>query len=107
LNKYCKDGFLTIRTRIPITEIEFSEVGHGWGDTETSQERRGTHYAELMKKGIVFPPVQVFGKRTSNDTYLLFDGHARVTAHKINNDKFIEVDITVVDNKGQSIKCKN
>ena len=105
-NTYCKDGFKTIRKKIPISQIEFSEVGHGWGDIEASQEQRGSRYAELMKEGVEFPPIQVFGKRTPDDTYKVFDGHARVTAHKINKDELIEAEITVVDETGTSMKCR-
>ena len=105
-NTYCKDGFKTIRKKIPINQIEFSEVGHGWGDTEASQEQRGSEYAKLMKEGVEFPPIQVFGKRTPDDTYKVFDGHARVTAHKMNKDGLIEAEITVVDETGKSARCR-
>lgn len=45
------------------------------GDTEASQQKREHEYARLMKRGINFPPIKVFGKRHTSDTYQVFDGH--------------------------------
>ena len=101
----CRDGFLTETKKIPIAEVEMKEKGYGWGDTEASQQKRGSEYADLMGRGIHFPPIKVFGKRHKSDTYQVFDGHARLTAHKINKDKFIEAEITLVDDKGNSMRC--
>lgn len=102
----CKDGFKTQVKKIPISQIEMKEKSSGgWGDTEASQQRRGSEYAKLMKKGVGFPPIKVFGKRHASDTYQVFDGHARLTAHKINKEKTIKAQITLVDSKGNSLRC--
>jgi len=98
--QYCLDGFLTEKKKIDISQIEFKEK------QPVKIEERSKKYAKQMKQGKKFPPIQVFGKRHKYDTYQVFDGHARLLAHKLNKKRKILAEITLVNRKGQSLKCK-
>ena len=92
-------GFAYVVTKIPVDEVEFKER------FPVALEERAEKYAELLKKGVKFPPIHVFGKRFKGDTYLVFDGHARLEAHKRAGFKEIEAIVVLVDENGNSIKC--
>jgi len=99
--KKCDElGFLTEITKIPTSEISYKEVN------PVAHEERAKKYAELIKKGVKFKPILVFGKRHDGDTYEVFDGHARVLAYKILGMKEIDAEITLVDERGRPISCK-
>ena len=101
MKRKCDDnGILIELKKIPIKEIEYKEVH------PIAHEERAKKYAEQLKQGRVFRPINVFGKRFKGDTYQVFDGHARVLAHKIAGRKTIDAEITLVDKKGNSIRCK-
>lgn len=92
-------GFLIEKRKIPVDEISYKEV------QAVAHEVRAKKYAELMRKGTKFKPIMVFGKRYKGDTYEVFDGHARVLAHRILGKKEIEAEITLVDKKGRPKSC--
>ena len=92
-------GFSTEIRKIRVDEISYKEVH------PVAHEVRAEKYAELIKKGISFKPIMVFGKRFKGDTYEVFDGHARVLAHKLLGIKEIEAEVTLVDRKGRPLKC--
>ena len=99
--RLCDDlGFSIERKKILVKEIVFKEK------YPVALKERAEKYAKLMKKGKKFPPVMVFGKRYKKDTYQVFDGHARLLAHKINKQKKIKAEITLVNKKGRPIPCK-
>lgn len=99
--KRCDElGLLVETKKISVAEIEYKEK------YPLAHEIRAKKYAKLMKEGTQFKPILVFGKRFKNDTYQVFDGHARVLAHKLLNRKKIDAEITLVDAKGRPISCK-
>ena len=95
-----KFGFLVEEKKIPLKEIVYKE------SKAVAHEERARKYAELMKKGVIFPPIMVFGKRFKGDTYQVFDGHARVLAAQMIGRKRIDAEVTLVDEKGKSKPCK-
>jgi len=92
-------GFLVETRKIPINEISYKET------QPVAHKARAEKYAELIRKGTKFKPIMVFGKRHKGDTYQVFDGHARVLAHRILGQKQIEAEITLVDRKGKPRSC--
>ena len=96
----CEEGILVEVKNILEEEIEYKErypVAH---------KSRAEKYADLIRKGVEFPPIQVFGKRFEGDTYQVFDGHARVLAHRLLGLEDIESEITLVHRRGLPISCK-
>ena len=85
---------------IPVAEIEYKEK------FPEAHEIRARKYAEMIRAGHKFLPISVFGKRFENDTYQVFDGHARVLAHKLLGLTEIEAIVSLVDKNGKSISCK-
>ena len=99
---YCdEDGCLTEEKKIPIDEIEFGEAKPG------ALERRAKKYAAMILSGPCdeFKPISVFGKRFEDDTYQVFDGHARIEAYRIAGKTEIPAKITLVDKHGHLIHC--
>ena len=93
-------GYAYVRKKIPVDEVEFGER------FPVALEERAEKYAELLRQGKELPPISVFGKRYPSDTYLVFDGHARLVAHRKLGLKEIDALITLVDSEGKSIKCE-
>ena len=100
MKRKCEDGIWVELKKIPIKEIAYKELH------PVAHEERARKYAEQIKQGRVFKPINVFGKRFKGDTYQVFDGHARVLAHKIVGRKTIDAEITLVDKNGKSLRCK-
>lgn len=99
--KECDElGFAVETKKIPLKEISYKEIH------PIAHEMRAKKYADMMKGGVKFKPILVFGKRFEGDTYEVFDGHARVLAHKMLGKKEIKAEITLVDRKGRPISCK-
>ena len=91
--------------KIEIKDIPINQISYG-EKYPVAQTMRARKYSELMKKGKQFPRIHVFGKRFKGDTFQVFDGHARVLAHKFLGKKRIKAEITLVDKNGRSIRCK-
>jgi len=100
VKRKCDDGILVELKKIPIKEISYGEV------YPVAHEERARKYAEQIKQGRIFKPINVFGKRFKGDTYQVFDGHARVLAYKMAGRKMIDAEVTLVDEKGRSIRCR-
>jgi len=93
-------GYKTEIKSIPVNEVSYGEK------YPVAHQMRAQKYAELIKSGKKFPAVMVFGKRHKGDSYQVFDGHARVLAHKILGKKRISALITLVDQNGRPVKCE-
>jgi len=93
-------GFLVETRNIPVKEISYKEV------QPVAHEARAEKYADMIRKGAKFKPIMVFGKRHKGDTYEVFDGHARVLAHRLLGKKEIEAEITLVDKRGRPKTCQ-
>lgn len=91
-------GFLIKLKKIRVKEIVPKER------QPVRLKSRSTRYAEKMKGGEQFPPIQVFGKRFRGDTFQVFNGHARVQAHKLLGREKILAEITIVDKKGRTVR---
>lgn len=101
MKRKCDDnGILIELKKIPIKEIVYKEA------RAVAHEERARKYAEQLKQGRIFKPINVFGKRFKGDTYQVFDGHARVLAYKMAGRKMIDAEITLVDKNGKSLRCK-
>jgi len=93
-------GFALVHKKILVNEVDFKEK------YPVALEQRAEKFAELLKRSEKIPPISVFGKRHKEDTYQVFDGHARLVAHKKLGLKKIDALITLVKPDGRSVTCK-
>ena len=91
-------GTLEVLGAVPIDQLQA-------GETEpVDLHRRAEAYAELMRQGVEFPPLVVFGRRTPEDKFQVIDGHARLEAARRAGKETVGAEITLVNPQGRAVK---